>query len=1233
VDQQTNLNSAIVEGFIFKVDDLRKIKGDKHIQTFYLTDYTNSIRVTRFENKANTLDDMNAIKKGNCWVRVLGSITDDSYAKEVTMKARSVEIIPSKYKREDTASEKRVELHTHSKMTAMDGIANVSDYVKRAAEWGHKAVAITDRGNVQGFPEAQLSSSKLDIKMIYGMEMNVVDPDTTIVTNEKDMPLLDSTYVSFDLETTGLSFYHDRIIEFGAVKIKSGQVIDRMQTFINPELSISEHITNLTNISNDDVDGAPTFKEIYKDILKFFDDCILVAHNAKFDIGFLNMNLARIGENKIENPIIDTLPFSHAIIEKPLKSYNLGSVCRYYHTPYSKDVAHRADYDAEVLSNALNMMIHDMANKDLFSLLDINKLPLTDTYKYPIPYHCNCLVMNQVGLKNLFRLVSESSTKYFYREARIPKELLEKYHEGLLYGSGCYNSDVFQAALYDTDEKIDELIQFYDYIEIQPLEDYVHLIDSGKMRDFDNIIVSIKRLIKAAKKYNKIIVATSDCHFLDPKDKVYHDVYILNLNIGIGGTSHPLANRSNPDARTPNSYFRSTNEMLECYPYLDEQETYEIVVTNTNKIADMIDNVKVIHSKLYPPKIEGADEKLTKICHETAKKMYGDPVPEIVQQRLDKELSNIIKHGFGVIYYIAHKLVKKSNDDGYVVGSRGSVGSSFVATMAGITEVNPLPPHYRCPKCGHNEFLEEGVIEDGYDLESKVCPVCGSQMLGDGHNIPFETFLGFNGDKVPDIDLNFSGEYQSTAHNFCKEIFGEERAYRAGTILTVADKTAYGYAQGYFERLGKDETVRKAELERIATGIAGVKRSTGAHAGGVIVIPSDLEVYDFTPYQFPADDMQSSWKTTHFDFHAIHDNVLKFDILGHDDPTVTRELQDLTGVDPKTIPTNDKKVMSIFTSPKELGCDLSIINVKNGALGLPEFGTEFVRGMLDATSPKCFNDLVIISGLSHGTDVYLGNAETLIKNGTCTLSEVIGCRDDIMVRLIEMGLPNKDAFDIMECVRKGKSPEVFPKKNYEELMKKHDVPQWYIDSCKKIKYMFPKAHAVAYVLSAIRISWWKVYYPREYYAVFFTIRAKNYNIQIITSGKARLLSEVKELIKLQQELGRLPAKEANLKNIYSICIEMIERGYHFNKISLEKSHATKFILDPDDDKGILPPFTSIDSLGESVANSVIDARIQQPFLSVEDVTKRTRLTKNQIEILNQMGVFEGMQSENQISLF
>lgn len=1222
-----------IRGYVFKTD-LTKTKNGRSIQTLWVTDYTDSIMVKRFEGARATIEDMQKLNKGHLWIEASGEIKYDSFARETLLMANQIEVIEGPKVREDTASQKRVELHTHTKMSAMDGISTISEYAARASKWGHPAIAVTDHGNVQSFPEAQQAAKKNQIKMIYGVEINTIDPHLNIVLNERSVPIEDSIFVSFDLETTGLSVIHDGITEFGAVKIRNGEVIDRMQTFVNPEREISSKIVNLTHITNDMVKNAPTATQLVDQIAAFFGDHVIVAHNATFDVGFLNEAYKKAGRPPIQNPIIDTLPLARAIL-KPMKSYRLGSVARVYRVNYDDEVAHRADYDAEVLGNVLNMMFHQLMSEGIYNIAELNAYQdMNSVYKLVYPYHTTMLALNKTGLKNMFKLVTEANTTFFHDEPRLPKELISQYHEGLLVGSSCYKSEVFEAALNSNDETLDTLLDFYDYIEIQPLEDYYHLVERGSIDNMDDLKRSLRRLIEHAKKKNKIIVATGDVHFLDEGDKIYRDVFISNPTIGINHRAHPLCDRKNPRAFTPSCYLRTTDEMLASFSaWMEPEEAFEYVVTNTNRIADMVESFNVVHDKLYTPTIDGADENLTQLCYQTAHQMYGEKLPEIVEKRLERELGSIIKHGFGVIYYIAHRLVKKSNEDGYLVGSRGSVGSSFVATMSGITEVNPLPPHYRCPHCAYSEFVDPEEVADGYDLPDKICPVCGQKMIGDGHNIPFETFLGFNADKVPDIDLNFSGDYQWKAHDYTKVLFGEDKVYRAGTISTVADKTAYGYAKGYSELLGTDGTIRSAELERIALGCTGVKRTTGQHPGGIIVIPREMDVYDFTPVQYPADDLGSLWKTTHFDFHAIHDNVLKLDILGHVDPTVIRMLQDLTGVDPKTIPTNDQKVMSLFNSSEAMGIDLNYLNCKTGALGLPEFGTPFVRGMLEQTHPSTFNDLVIISGLSHGTDVYLGNAEQLIKSGTCTLKEVIGCRDDIMVYLMQHGLEPLNAFKIMEFVRKGQ-----PSKNKEgwaewvKVLEEAHIAQWYIDSCAKIKYMFPKAHAAAYVLSAVRVAWWKLYYPQEYYSVYFTTRCDAYEIETMVKGKEAVLARRREIEQLKAE-HRTAKKDEDLFSVFDICLEMFDRGYRFSNIDLELSDATRFLPHPNDKKVIIPPFSCIDGLGESVAVTVVEARNEHPFISKEDVIKRTKLNNTHIKTLSMMAVFDHLQEENQLSLF
>ncbi len=1222
-----------VEGFIFKTETA-KTKAGKAAQTLWLTDYEDAVMLKRFEGPKCSLEEMNDFAKGNVYVAVRGEVSHDNYEKELVIYPDDISVVAKPDARFDDAENKRIELHLHTNNSAMDGISDITSYVKRAREWGYEAIALTDHNNVQSFPEAEAAAKKYQMKMIYGVELSVISPDLELVKNARSADLSQAEYISFDLETTGLSCQFDEITEFGAVKISRGEIVDRFQTFVKPSAPIPDAVVRLTHITNEMVRDAPDIATVMPEILAFFGDDVLVAHNAEFDIGFMNEALKKMGRPPLANPYIDSLPLARAML-KPMKSYRLGAIARAYKVSYDDEVAHRADYDAEVLGRVVLMMFHQLLQEGVRDLRDLNAYwDVDEACHHAYSYHMTVLAKNQTGLKDLFKLVTETNTTYFNEEPRVPKELVAYYRQELLVGSSCYKSDVFEAALNSSDEKLAELVSFYDYIEIQPLEDYEHVVARGNARDMDRVRAALKRLIAAARKQNKIIVATGDVHFLDPEDKIFREVFITNPTIGINHRAHPLCDRKNPRAVNPDCYFRTTGEMLASYSrWLDEAEAYELVVTNPKLIAGQIEEVRVVHDQLYTPAIAGADEKLSSQCYATAKKMYGDPLPDIVASRLDRELNSIIKHGFGVIYYIASRLVRKSNEDGYLVGSRGSVGSSLVATLSGITEVNPLPPHYRCPRCGYSEFVDEKLYPDGFDLEPKLCPVCHEPLIGDGHNIPFETFLGFDGDKVPDIDLNFSGDYQWRAHDYTKVLFGEDKVYRAGTINTVANKTAYGFARGYGELLGIDQSIRSAQLEYLAQGCSGVKRTTGQHPGGIIVIPKDMDVYDFTPVQYPADDTESLWKTTHFDFHAIHDNVLKLDILGHVDPTVIRMLQDMTGVDPKTIPNNDPKVLSLFNSCEAMGIDLGYLSCQTGALGLPEFGTPFVRSMLEQTHPQTFHDLLIISGLSHGTNVWVDNADLLIRSGTCSLQEVIGCRDDIMIYLLQHGLEPLEAFKIMEFVRKGNASR--DKEGWQQWVKvleDHHIASWYIDSCAKIQYMFPKAHATAYVLSAVRVAWWKLYYPLEYYAVYFTTRCDAFEIETMVQGKAAVLKRHEELGALMQA-KKSTKKDDDLYAMFEICLEMYERGFHFSNISLAASQATRFIVDKDHPRAILPPFSVIDGLGEAVAQSVIEAREDHPFLSKEDVIKRTRLNNSHIKFLTKMRVFEGMQEENQLSLF
>ncbi|MDL2212266.1 PolC-type DNA polymerase III, partial [Erysipelotrichaceae bacterium OttesenSCG-928-M19] len=1181
-----------------------------------------SIMLKRFEGYGLSLDDLELVKKDQ-WIRALGDVRFDTYAQEHVLFLKSIQIIKTKQvDKYDMSIDKRVELHLHTNMSVMDGISPIEDYIKQASKYGHTALAVTDHNNVQSFPDAYHSAIKEEIKLIYGMESNLIDDEIKIVENNSNDSLTNATYVFFDFETTGLNSESDDIIEIGAIKYQNGLEIDRFQSFVKPEKKVSLFIKELTGITDNHLANAPTIETILPDFVSFYEGCVLVAHNASFDVGFLKYNLDKINEKPLTNSIIDTLQLSR-VLDKKRKVHNLGACARSYGIKYDADIAHRADYDAVILAQVFEGMKHTLLKDyEIELIMDINSLCDQAFLIRQRPYHCSILVVNQTGLKDLFKLVSLAHTEYFYEEPRLFKSVISKYRDNLLIGSGCLNGEIYQQAKSVDKEQLVKIMEFYDYIEIFPLENLSHLIDLQEYDSFDELEALTKYIIECAKEANKIIVATGDAHYVDASQKEYRDVYISAM--GIGGKIHPLYDRKNRISESPDQHFRSTTEMLECFSFLGEDEAYQYVVTNTNLIADKIEDVKPLKDRLYTPTIPGVDDKLKTIVYQNAHQRYGNPLPQIVENRLNKELNSIITHGFAVVYYISSQLVEKSLSDGYLVGSRGSVGSSLVATLANITEVNPLVAHYYCPKCSYSEFFEDGSYSSGYDLPDKKCPHCEADLIGDGQDIPFETFLGFEGDKVPDIDLNFSNEYQMQAMNFTKEMFGEDHVFRAGTISTVQNKTAYGYAKGYHEKKSTDHEVRGSEYERLAIGCEGVKRTTGQHPGGVIVIPNDMDVHDFTPVNFPADDLTSTWKTTHFDYNAIHDNVLKFDILGHGDPTALRMLQDLTGVDPKTIPTNDRKVLSLFSSNDALGIS-DKVTYKNAAIGIPEFGTQFVRSMLEETNPVTFAELVQISGLSHGTDVWLNNAQSLIKRNICSLKDVIGCRDDIMVYLMYKGLEPKLAFNIMEAVRKGRGLSA----EWIEIMQNNGVPQWYIESCQKIKYMFPKAHAVAYVLMALRVAWFKIYYPLEYYATYFSTRCDVLDIVTMINGIEAMESKIAEI---ESKGFEATAKEKDLVTVFEVAIEMYHRGYQILAVDLDKSQARRFSVAADKN-ALIPSFISIDGLGENVAENVVRVRQEQPFISKEDLENRSQLNKNHLMILEKIGSLAHLQDFNQLSLF
>lgn len=1199
---------VVVEGYIFDAE-IRELRSGRSLLTFKVTDYTSSIMVKMFSRDKEDAAQFQRVKKG-MWVKARGSIQNDTFVRDLVMIANDIhEIKP--VERKDTApeNEKRVELHLHTPMSQMDAVTPVSALVAQAKKWGHKAIAVTDHAGAQSFPEAFSAGKKNDIKILFGVEANLVDDGVPIAYNDAHRLLSDDTYVVFDVETTGLSAVYNTVIELAAVKVKDGEIIDRFESFANPHHRLSATTINLTGITDDMVQNAPETSEVFQRFHDWAQDAVLVAHNASFDMGFLNVGYKNIGIGKAKNPVIDTLELGRFLYPE-LKNHRLNTLTKKFDIELTQH--HRAIYDAEATGYLLLKMLKDAQEKGIEYHDQLNEnMGKGNAYQRARPYHCTLIAQTAAGLKNLFKIISIAHIEYFYRVPRVPRSLLQKYREGIIVGSACDKGEVFEGMMQKTPEEVEEAARFYDYLEVMPKEVYAPLIEMELVRDEKALEQIIGNIVELGDKLEIPVVATGNVHYLNENDKIYRKILISSQ-----GGANPLNRHELPDV-----HFRTTNEMLDAFSFLGAEKAKRIVVTNTNKIADMIDDIKPIKDELYTPKIEGAEDEMRKMSYDMAHKIYGDPLPEIVEARLEKELKSIIGHGFSVIYLIAHKLVKKSLNDGYLVGSRGSVGSSLVATMTEITEVNALPPHYICPECKHSEFFDDGSVGSGFDLPDKNCPNCGAKYRKDGHDIPFETFLGFKGDKVPDIDLNFSGEYQPRAHDYTKVLFGDDYVYRAGTIGTVADKTAFGYVKAYQQ--DHNLHMRNAETERLASGCTGVKRTTGQHPGGIIVIPDYMDVFDFTPIQFPADDRNSEWRTTHFDFHSIHDNVLKLDILGHDDPTVIRMLQDLSGIDPKTIPTDDPEVMKIFSSPESLGVTEEQIMCKTGTLGIPEFGTRFVRQMLEDTKPTTFSELVQISGLSHGTDVWLGNAQELIQNQTCTLSEVIGCRDDIMVYLIYQGLEPSLAFKIMESVRKGKGLT----DDMEAEMRRNEVPEWYIDSCKKIKYMFPKAHAAAYVLMAVRIAYFKVHLPLLYYAAYFTVRAEDFEIETMTHGSEAIRARIAEINAKGLDASN---KEKSLLTVLELALEMTERGYSFQNYDLYKSAASEFIIDGN---SLIPPFNSIPGLGTNAAINIVNARAKGEFLSKEDLQQRGKVSKTILEYLDNQGCLESLPDQNQLSLF
>jgi len=1165
-------------------------------------------------------------------IRVRGGVALDQINQEPRIYIKELVKVNPLPMREDNSSRKRVELHLHTKMSTMDGVGDIDAYCALAKHMGHEAIAITDHGVVQGFPEAQAAAKKHGLKMIYGSELYMIDENISHIMNASQTSLQKTDYVVFDLESTGLSSRYDRIIEIGALRIRQGAIIDRLSMLLHPgDVQISAAASDVSGITMKMLDGQPTFAAVKDKINQFFKDAIVVSHNAPFDMGFMVTAFEQLGIS-FKPPVIDTLTLSRYLYPEA-NSHRLGALAKRLGISYEEDKAHRAIYDAEVLVaiwEALRQKIivdhRIQLHQDLKQLNQVNTLS-----KNLRSYHVTVLAKNTKGLKALYELVSESHLNYFADIPRTPRDLLLKHREHLLIGSACLNGEVFETAKTGSREALQKVMAMYDFIEIQPLEQYDYLIHIGTLPSQDMVKTLLKEIITVAKDLKKMIVATGDCHYVNPDDHLIRDVYIFAK--GLKGVNHPMNpyfRKDLPKFENPHQHFRSTTEMLEAFAWLGKEEAERMVIDHPIAIAKMIEKMEPIQSTLRTPAIEGADKMLRDICFEKAHAQYGKVLPPLIQERLETELNGIIKSGYAVIYYITSKIIAQANEKGFIVGSRGSVGSSFAATMAGITEVNPLPPHYYCLECQYVEFNQDAKYKSGFDLPVKLCPECGHLLKSDGQNIPFATFLGFNANKVPDIDLNFPRDYQSLAHEATKTLLGDHQVYRAGTIETVAEKTAYGYVRGYFETMGEDVTkLKQAELTYLAKKAEGVRRTSGQHPGGIVVVPKEFSVYDFTPIQRPADNLETNIVTTHFAFDSLHDALLKFDMLGHVDPMALKMNADLTGMKIDDIPLNDPDALKCFASDSVLNRKEKYVEMVNGAMGLPEFGTNLGMDILNVINPKSFNDLVIISGLAHGTDVFNGNARNLITDKVATVDEVIGCRDDIMTYLISKGIDALIAFKIMEDVRKGKKLT----KEYTELMRQVHVPEFYIDSCNKIKYLFPKAHAVAYVTMAVRVAYFKVHHPLAYYATYFTLRSKQYDYELMRSSSKEIYQQLQRYKRQKNELKKkLSPKEADLEVTLMNALEMKERGFEILPIDLEKSQAEAFIID-EAKKGLIPPFTVIDGIGANAALSIVKAREERMFVSAKDLMNRTKLSNTNIEKLKTQGVLKAIEEEETVSLF
>ncbi|MEG2457481.1 MAG: PolC-type DNA polymerase III [Bacilli bacterium] len=1219
-------NDITVEAFIFGLE-FKDTNSGYTIITLKISDYTDSLIAKVFTKESSIINSLKRRLEISKWYKFRGYVKYDKYLNDLVLNIRDVEALKKEKKhRTDSEEEKRVELHVHSIMSQMDGLVRPDKLLKKVKDFGHTAVGITDKNGIQIFPKLEKMAG--DIKILYGVELFAVEDEVKIILRPTDEYIEDTEFVVFDLETTGLNAGGvDSIIEIGAVKIKNNEVIDRYDELIDPLHPLRDEIINITNITDDMLKGKDNEENAIKRFISWIGKDPLIAHNARFDVSFIESAFRKYGLGKLNNTVIDTMEISR-VTSPSSRSHSLSSLVKRLKIDFDESTHHRADNDAEVTAKIFSKLLESVGS-NYKKISDLNNLvEQTDIYKTNRPFHLTVFAKNDVGLKNMFKLITFANTTYFFKGPRIPKSVINKYREGLLIGSGCVNGEVFLKAKSSGDGELENVMEFYDFIEVNPPSIQTYLIETGDFSNMYEVKENIKKIITAADNIGKKVVATGDVHTLDPDDNIYREILITQKQPQ--GGFHPLYK---PNIKTiPNAFFMNTREMLDEFSFLGEEKAKEIVVKNSNEIADSIDKLEIVKHQLFPPVMENSDGIIRDMVYKNARALYGEVLPENIETRLEKELNGIINGGYSVMYLIAQKLVEDSNNHGYMVGSRGSVGSSLVATFCNITEVNPLPPHYVCPNCHKSIFEENNELlsvkyGSGFDLPDKVCE-CGHEFIKQGQNIPFETFLGFNADKTPDIDLNFSGEYQANAHNYTKVLFGENNVFRAGTVTSIAEKTAYGFVKIYAE--DKGITLRRPEIERLSLGIQGIKRTTGQHPGGIIVIPNYKEVFDFTPYQYPAENPDASWYTTHFEFHDIEENVLKLDILGHDDPTVIKYLCDDLDMKVEDIPLGDSGVIGLFNSPLALGVTKEEIGVSTGTLGIPEFGTNFVMNMLEEVKPNKYAELIKVSGLSHGTDVWYGNARDLILNKTCLFDEVIGCRDDIMLYLIDKGIDKGKSFKISEFIRKGKTHKLPDEwEEYKKILKEHDVPEWYIGSCEKIKYMFPKAHASAYVINSLRVAWFKLYHPLNYYRVFLSIRRSDFDIKAMINGKTALDEAIRNI---ESKGNEKTDKEDNVATTLYSAREMIARGFKFDNISITESDSVMFKINKTND-GLIPPFTTIEGLGESVAKKIVEERSIRAFVSIEDIQQRGKVGLTILDKMRTLGVLNGLPESSQLSLF